>query len=84
MGKVEVTEDETGGQYIHTCQARTMLMQKLMQGRDMDGMEKIIKTQKEEEQSLARKDPVEVIERSLEPTQYLLATNMFDPKEVDL
>jgi len=61
-----------------------MLMQKLMQGRDMDGMEKIIKTQKEEEQSLARKDPVEVIERSLEPTQYLLATNMFDPKEVDL
>lgn len=61
-----------------------MLMQKLMQGRDMDGMEGLIKTQKEEEQSLARKDPVEVIERSLEPTQYLLATNMFDPKEVDL
>ena len=79
-----MTGDETGGQYIHTSQARTMLMQKLMQGRDMDGMEGLIKTQKEEEQSLARKDPVEVIERSLEPTQYLLATNMFDPKEVDL
>jgi len=70
--KAEVAEDEAGGQYIHTSQARTMLMQKLMQGRDMDGMDKIITTQKDEEQqSLARKEPLEIIERSLEPTQYL-------------
>ena len=28
---------DTGSSYIHTAQARTLLMQKLMQGRDGDG-----------------------------------------------
>ena len=30
--------EETGASYIHTAQARTLLMQKLMQGRDMGDM----------------------------------------------
>ena len=81
---------ESGASYIHTSQARTLLMQKLMEGRDMGEMSHLAgNTAKDEGQSIRAQNYANLndnkvestpkIQPKQEPTSCILIKNMFDP-----